>query len=460
MLRECKRARFHFNGRRVLDKLIFVAPMLFASAVAAQTPRCTPENQVGWIGITGLECNNCEMSSEAMRFSTEPRITGVAPGSIGSGQLRAGDVIMSVNGSLITTSEGGSKLANLKPGQRLTLVIRRDDQILQRTFESLPARCGGVLGMTAVGGRGGSGEPMIVNGGRDTLYPSRSRRPGAASSAGPAGRATVYTPRPDGVLAAANATSILRLPPPGFGFSIACSDCRVHLARPVADQNEPIVWEFRSAPEIYSVESNSAAWRAGLRRGDVITHIDGIAITRDEAGRKFGSVKPGQLVRLTFRRNNDARTISLRGEAPRTDAREPLRNARALITEMAKQGQEERQLVRRLVERALADDASASRELVERINREQIEQNRRLTELTTEIARAERMRQDVAAATTERTLAPTIAQVPTTTRTVRYAGRLGNTDIEVRGGSPVIVNETEDTIVIQIGATIITLKKR
>src|SRR5687767_3775938 len=125
-------------GFATLTVLIVSSPPLLAQ-------RCAREEQVGWIGIAGLQCSNCRIDSETMTFSTEPRITAVAPGSPASGVLRAGDVIVSVNGVLITTTEGGERLASVRPGQNLAMVVRRDGELITARLGTLPGRCRGDL---------------------------------------------------------------------------------------------------------------------------------------------------------------------------------------------------------------------------------------------------------------------------------------------------------------------------
>jgi predicted metalloprotease with PDZ domain len=56
------------------------------------------------------------------------------------------------------------------------------------------------------------------------------------------------------------------------------------------------------------VAGGSPAARAGLRPGDVLTHIDGVSILTRAGARKFGSVEPGQKVRVTVLR--DGRSIT------------------------------------------------------------------------------------------------------------------------------------------------------
>jgi S1-C subfamily serine protease len=79
-------------------------------------------------------------------------------------------------------------------------------------------------------------------------------------------------------------------------------------------QAEP-VWSFSSDPIVERVERGSQAERAGLRAGDVLTHIDGIALTSAEGGRTFGAVQPGDTVALGFVRNSRLQRAVMVAEA-------------------------------------------------------------------------------------------------------------------------------------------------
>lgn len=52
------------------------------------------------------------------------------------------------------------------------------------------------------------------------------------------------------------------------------------------------------------IATGGPAASAGLRVGDVLTHIDGLAVTSPEGARRLGAVKPGDKVRLTVRRGD------------------------------------------------------------------------------------------------------------------------------------------------------------
>jgi serine protease Do len=69
---------------------------------------------------------------------------------------------------------------------------------------------------------------------------------------------------------------------------------------------------------ITGVQPNSAAAAAGLREGDVIQHIDGIALNSSaEFSERIARHRPGDVVKLTYLRNRTPSTVSvtLKGEA-------------------------------------------------------------------------------------------------------------------------------------------------
>ena len=90
--------------------LVFTLPALAQAQSAANQP-C---EMMPSLGIEGISCQNCSLSFAAGRrsasFSTEPRIIRVAPDGPSAGLLRAGDLLIAVNGRLITTRSGGEAI--------------------------------------------------------------------------------------------------------------------------------------------------------------------------------------------------------------------------------------------------------------------------------------------------------------------------------------------------------------
>jgi C-terminal processing protease CtpA/Prc len=68
---------------------------------------------------------------------------------------------------------------------------------------------------------------------------------------------------------------------------------------------------FRAPPQVETVEDGTPAARAGLRRGDRLTHVDGLALTTPGAWRRFGAIKPGERVEWTYTRDGSARTVPM-----------------------------------------------------------------------------------------------------------------------------------------------------
>ena len=251
----------------------------------------------GEIGIASFECSNCAMFTSrddgrrSWSFSAEPIVRTVEPGSPADGKIEDGDRLVAIDGHLITTGEGGDRLANLVPGETVSIVVRRGSR--EQTVAVVPRsecpRSGGAAAAPAI-----------------------------AASPSPPG--TKYVPRPDrmpapavpptpatGVSVGAVPRPTLDLLPSGwFGFGIQCTECRWS----VDDEDGTSEWEFSTPPEVSSIQAGSPAAAAGLQRGDVLLEIDGESLVTEEGGRRFGSVKPGQDVRWTYARDGETRTTT------------------------------------------------------------------------------------------------------------------------------------------------------
>ncbi|MGH7459608.1 MAG: PDZ domain-containing protein, partial [Longimicrobiales bacterium] len=291
-------------------------------------------------------------------------------------------------------------------------------------------------------------------------------RVGLRGTAGRGNGVVAVSPRPaNATPAPSRVFSAGLLPRVSFGFGITCSRCA---ARP--DEDSTVVWRFRELPEIYSVESQSQAFRAGIRRGDLITHIDNVDITSEEGGRRFGRVQPGQNVRFTFQRGSATTTRELRAESRRGVFSGPVAAAR-VATENSLLAA--RQLVERIrvqelqtrdqIEQLRAHEDSKLQELAQRLISQQGEQRRRLEQLYSELAQLDRTPSPKLLPTpgSAKSAEPKPAPVPPRAdrNTSRYSGRLGETDIEVRGPVGVYVERTDDEIIIYVGDSTIRLKR-
>ncbi len=108
------------------------------------------------------------------------------------------------------------------------------------------------------------------------------------------------------------------LPDAWFGIGIRCTEC----SWDVDEERRVSEWSFSEPPSITNVDPAGPADRAGLRRGDVILGVDDEDITSEAGGRRFGTVLPGETVVWTIERSGETRHIPVRAE-PR-----PLRDLR------------------------------------------------------------------------------------------------------------------------------------
>lgn len=285
------------NTLGIVSALAVLGPV----GVDAQQRGACPQGQLemGTLGIGELECN-CHFSMQLITdsgtvrrnwdFRSEPIIGRIIAGGPAAGRLRAGDVITAIDGHLITTREGGRRYGNLVPGVPVTLRVRRDGRELD-VMVTAEKECT-----------------------RITVLRPTAPAPPAAPRPSAEPRVAVPLPRPTAPEAPRPARPLrpavpVRPPPstPALGFSIECSDCSLQLL----GEGEDWVWSFSEAPVVKRVEPGGPAHDAGLRAGDVLTHIDGVRLTSAEGGRRFGALKGGDRITLTYRRGAVEREATL-----------------------------------------------------------------------------------------------------------------------------------------------------
>lgn len=119
--------------------LASVVSALLGSAGMARAQSTCPEGRPvsGDIGVERYRCvgGACQIWVETPLglghvFTTEPRIDRIDPDGPSAGELREGDVLVAVDGTLITSPAGGRRLASLEPGEGVDLWIRRGERDL------------------------------------------------------------------------------------------------------------------------------------------------------------------------------------------------------------------------------------------------------------------------------------------------------------------------------------------
>lgn len=334
--------------------MVATAPAAAQTAAPEAAARCTDDApKVADLGI-GIVCDctvRRDRDGETWDFRSPITVGRVDPSGPAAGVLRTGDRIMAVDGRRVTSKEGAVALMRARPGQTLKLTIERDGaaRTVSLTTGAICPDANGAIGVLApavpavpaapgVGARVTPGLPARPAAPGQTPRPQPVPTPSSVvPRVAPAPRA-VPTP-PTGVTPAPDVPRTAPIPPaPGvdpaqplppveaaipalpdlqpagrLGFALSCSRCNVEKATgDVAPR-----WQFTSPPELYGLEPDGPADRAGLQAGDRILAINGAPITSDSAGRALGAVRPGQRLRLRVRRGDATREFVLvAGERP------------------------------------------------------------------------------------------------------------------------------------------------
>jgi hypothetical protein len=318
------------TARYAATAAAFLAAMAFGSQATAQ--RCEGGTRVADLGFNDLggSVNIRQHNNErpVWEFGGEPVIGGVRSDGPAGGRLRNGDVIVAVDGQLITTREGGRRYTAIDPGDRVRLSIRRG---------------GRVQDVTVVAGSRCMRPPRPPQPPRPPTPPTPPQPPRAQRNVPPAPPRPPAPPQPPrnqrnqrDVPPAPPAPPVPPRPPvpptppapPAppeimpdgwFGFGIECRNCDIHAPGGTAP-----TFRFREQPTVMTVEPGTPAASAGMRRGDRLTHVDGVSITTPDGWRRFGAIQPGQQVRWTFTRGGRAQnavmTARRRPDAGRTPA--------------------------------------------------------------------------------------------------------------------------------------------
>lgn len=382
-------------------------PVPAAGPLAAQgSGTCEPGQRYEVdFGIQGLSSRQMEFSVRdvdgvqvrRVSFGAEPTVTAVRAGGPADGRLRAGDVIVGIDGQLITTRAAGERWSAVEAGERVVLTVRRDGRET-RVGLTTGQRCARVSPAPPAPAATAAVSPP--GGARPAAPPAPGSVARAAAAGSAVGRAVVAGRVAGATMAAPPAPPAPAALPDGwFGFGISCSDCLMWTG-PGA---EGPAFRFSVPPEVESVEPGTPAAAAGLEAGDLLLAIDGVALTSEAGGRAFARVEPGQSVRFRIRR--DARALDLTMRAIAREGRETAPTAWVFGRGEAR------------------------------------------TPLPTSVfLRGERIG---SVWETTGTAAPTVS------RTLRYSGTVGNAVVEVRGSPSVVVSEVRPggDVIIRVGQT-------
>jgi len=271
-----------------------MAALITATGLAARQSDGCVANENSTLGIGGIECRNCRLGS-SWAFGSEPKVLSVVGNGPAAGRLQPGDVIVSVDGLLITTREGGARLRRPEAGRAADLRVRRDGREVGVSI--VPARA--CSDDEQVGSGVGRSRGVTITTGRvpplDSVHITGS---GVAAFPSEQGEVTLPSMLPKGWMGLS-----FRCTRPESGESVGC---RSHSVR-----DSLVSWSFASPPEVVAVEPSGPAGLAGLRGGDLIVSIDGLSITSDEGGRRFAGVAPGDRITIGYQRGNRERSVGM-----------------------------------------------------------------------------------------------------------------------------------------------------
>jgi hypothetical protein len=263
--------------------------------------------RVGNLGISGLDCvGECsvilsrEGKEERWVFATEPRIFSIQAGGPTDGILEAGDFLVSIDGLLITTREGGLRYAGLEPGETVTVRYRRGRETREAQLR-VGSRCAVPPGPSVSAGRvppppppdavRGVARVGVVTAPRVKVLPSPVEPDSALPvvATGGIARGGLLDPTPRGRL----------------GIGLQCSRCGTELDRDTGRS----VWFFSGPIEVTSVASGGPAESAGIQMGDLVTAVDGHDLATEAGGLAFSNLIPGEAVNLTVVRRNGRKEV-------------------------------------------------------------------------------------------------------------------------------------------------------
>lgn len=255
------------------------------------------------LGIAEMDYNGIFTYGQDKRvwlFQTEPQIRKVDRDGPSRDKLKNGDLIVAIDGMLITTRKAGVRFANLAAGEPVELEIRRGRQrrvvtVIPRAVPDLEipieitVRCTDQL----------SRENAVTYEFGKALSPEFAR-------------AMEKIRKREAELEAVTDSMGLLMSPEysdraprgwiGFGLSFSGSIRR-------NDQGKPSDWYFFKLPAVKSIQPGSPADGAGLQVGDVLLEIDGFELDSDKGGKRFSRMEPGQTIKWKVRRGDQTFTV-------------------------------------------------------------------------------------------------------------------------------------------------------
>jgi hypothetical protein len=218
-------------------------------------------------------------------------VNGVVPGGPADGLLRAGDLIVAIDGALITTPAGGARIANLAPGTAVVVRYRRDGRLGEATVRTTAVCSTSWQPPEPPEPPRLDAPPARVTAPR--LRPGVNIRTDSALPRGVELGTVARHPRLATVFGG-------QLPRPRLGIGFTCSECGTRTDPATGDE----LWFFSQPLEVTAVDEGGPADQAGIQIGDLIKAVNGHSLQSEEGGRAFTDLKSGESVRLTLAKRN------------------------------------------------------------------------------------------------------------------------------------------------------------
>jgi hypothetical protein len=293
-------------------------------------PRGRPP--AGDLGIAELRCSSgrClrgfafEDGRLIQTFTTEPSVHALGPPA--DAVLEEGDVLVSVDGNLSTTTDAARRLARVEPGDRVRLRIRRDgverdvtitatatcDPVHRRVFaldpdalrrwgdemaklgENFEFRFDG-LEKLDLEELGRDFEVRVLPNLENLRFEFEFDSLGIPDTVHVDDKTIVIRPR------------VRRVDPPyELGLELTCGMfCGWRRG-----EGDSVVWRGQHPPKVAGVVEGGPADRAGLREGDVLLLLDGHSFVGEEGGRALGRLRPGQALTLQYLKGGETLTTT------------------------------------------------------------------------------------------------------------------------------------------------------
>ena len=288
-----------------------------AAPARAQESDCPGGRRpAGDLGIRELRCS----SGRCLRgfayddgrliqtFTTEPSVHDLHPPA--DAVLEEGDVLVSVDGSLSTTTEAARKLAGVDPGDRIRLRIRRDGAEREVSITA-GASCDPVHRRILAFDREAArrwGETMEELGKNlEELEGFDWERFGRDLELHvmPDVRDMEFDFRFD--FDSVGSGMFRRVEPPyELGLELTCG----FFCGWRRGEGDTIVWRGQHPPKVARVVEGGPAERAGIREGDVLLLLDGHSFVGEEGGRALGRLGPGRALTLQYLKGGETLTTT------------------------------------------------------------------------------------------------------------------------------------------------------